>query len=134
MSKRRRDAGGRFISEALTGGTGDVKPNVATWRVSGTVVDDAVTVEIQLPIGRIGTRRDRAQVFELLKIFWFLGIDDVELETDDLEFATLSLIQLAVDGTAGSAAQLEAAVRNPATLAAVWRMQGLTTSGTSFPF
>lgn len=71
MSKRGR-------SNTLTGGTGDVKPQIltASTGVAGAI-DDYVVNVIVLPVPRIGMQKNRAMIMEVLKVWWYLAVDDI---------------------------------------------------------
>lgn len=62
--KRGRDS-------SLTGGTGDVNPQYLTTSATQSANDTTTTTQITLPIQRLPSG-NRAQVMEVLKVFYFL--------------------------------------------------------------
>ena len=60
-------------SKEITGGTGDVNPQILLVPVTQSAADVATTVEVILPIARLPTRKGRAIVFELLKVYGNFG-------------------------------------------------------------
>lgn len=67
MSKRGRMSGG-----SVTGGTGDIKPQVLTVATTNSVGPNIYSVgSVQLPIPRTGLAKGRAMVYEILKVWFF---------------------------------------------------------------
>lgn len=63
-----------LASSNLTGGTGDVKPQILTIINTQTAADTGTQSESVLPVPRIGSMQDRATVFEVLWVdFHYLG-------------------------------------------------------------
>jgi len=58
----------------LTGGTGDVKPQVLTAQTGFQSVPNAyVFSRIPLPVPRFGTQKGKATIFEFLKVSYYFG-------------------------------------------------------------
>ncbi len=77
MSKRARSSGG-----SLTGGTGDVKPQVMTITTPlSTAIDTYSIVQAALPVPRFGTMKTKATIIELLQVRWFLNLRDINDST-----------------------------------------------------
>ncbi len=57
-------------SKELTGGTGDVNPQILTTTATQTGADVETQIEIPLPIPRYSSKPNRAIVLEALKVFW----------------------------------------------------------------
>lgn len=60
----------------MTGGSGDVSPQLITAAVTMTAANTFTETTIAIPVNRVATRKGRATVLELLKIFWDLGVKD----------------------------------------------------------
>lgn len=89
--KRARTSGG-----SLTGGSGDVKPQILTLNTTPGNLDFYMVEQQTLPISRvgtIGTEPGTAQVFEILSVDWYLGIQD-QSDAINTKFATLSTTDL----------------------------------------
>lgn len=57
----------------LTGGTGDVNPQILTASVTQTAADTTTTLEIPIPIARFQQKKGKSIVFEILKIDYHFG-------------------------------------------------------------
>ena len=65
----------RKSKDTLTGGTKDVNPQwFGTPQVSVGTVGTAIQTAVPLPIQRLSSSSGRAQVMEVLKVEWHLGI------------------------------------------------------------
>lgn len=64
---RRTTAGDIY---ALTGGTGDVNPQFLTFDVIQSGADTTTTEQVNLPIDRMSQKGGRAQIIEVLKVFF----------------------------------------------------------------
>lgn len=120
MSKRRM----------LTGGTGDVKPQFFTG-TSGTAgaVDDYVVNELQLPVPRFGTQRNRATIFEILSLDWYIGIEDTDSAMSCFAFLTTSTNRS--DGDTSTRATAVNDLNDPKTIGFAMYERQFTTSGAS---
>ena len=67
MSKRSRN------DNSLTGGTGDVNPQYFTMEVSQTTANNTLSKAFPIPIQRLQQNSGRAQVMEVLKVFFDTG-------------------------------------------------------------
>lgn len=64
---------------SLTGGTGDVKPQILTLDTPFTTnINRVVAAKIPLPVSRITSRGKRAQILEILKVWFYPGLDNIE--------------------------------------------------------
>lgn len=72
MSKRKRDS--------LTGGTGDVKPQILTLASQlPAALNDYTVNQHLLPIPRFsGEPKNTATVFEILAVDWYIGEEDAQ--------------------------------------------------------
>lgn len=67
MPPKRQNTGGGSV----TGGTGDVKPQLLTFSLTQSAADTATTGEFPTPVPRAAFQQDKAQVMEILKVFFF---------------------------------------------------------------
>ncbi len=89
MPKRGTDGRFKTSGGSLTGGTGDVKPQILTIAVpaaSGT--DDYSSIEFAVPRIVMGSR-DSATIMEVLKCWFYIGINDT-LDTNHTVCGALS--------------------------------------------
>ena len=79
MSKRRRT--GDVAS--LTGGTGDVNPQILTLSIEQSAADTSTEAQFNLPVPRAATGgQNTAVVFEILKVLWiWTTISDPDSDT-----------------------------------------------------
>lgn len=66
----------RGRGDALTGGTGDVSPQLITQRVIMSAANTYTEATIPIPVARFQLRRGKSMVMELLKVYWDLGPSD----------------------------------------------------------
>ena len=70
--KKRRTMKRRRVSNDLTGGTGDVNPQLFSGKIATAVADTPITSAYITPISRLPKTGARATVMEILKVFvWF---------------------------------------------------------------
>lgn len=113
---------------AFTGGTGDVMPQIMTLSSGALTTASKYVVNQQaLPVPRLGSgSSDRATVFELLWVDWYLNIDDVGDLTAN-NFAYLSTSSLGrKTGDAATLAAFGADVLDPRSTAPVLVSKALT--------
>lgn len=84
MSKRGKMSGG-----SVTGGTGDVKPQIMTINSTQTAADTSTQTEFLVPVTKIPTS-ERATIIEILKIYWYTVITSAPAEADHAVIGTLS--------------------------------------------
>jgi len=76
--KRRRTDARKSSGGSVTGGTGDIKPQLLTVTTgSAGAADDYTTASIALPVPRFGGSKNKATIFEFLWVDWYLGMQDV---------------------------------------------------------
>lgn len=116
MYKRRRTDG------SLSGGTGDVNPQYLNAFVLESGSDTTTTTQIPLPIQRLPQGGPgRAQVMEVLKVWWDMPTAFAAGEADQSFLALLSTKSFGT--TAGQSTD--------STIISFWRwVKGITTSGT----
>ena len=101
--KRARSSGG-----SVTGGTGDIKPQIFTLNTGiAGAIDDYVVNQVSLPISRFGTVKNKTTVFEMLWVDWYLNINNI-LDNQTVEFAFLTTSTSRVDGLAATVLTLQA--------------------------
>lgn len=69
----------RTSRDTLTGGTGDVNPQIFTVRGVQPTPDSAATFAFPVPVPRYGATKTKATVMEILRVDWIL--DDVSIAT-----------------------------------------------------
>lgn len=111
-AKRARSTGG-----SVTGGTGDVKPQILTL-TSREMVNSAYAVEtFALPVARFGsTVKTKATVFEILSVDWYLSMG-VQLDGTHTNWAFLSTTTARVQDEGAVLADLAVDAANPRTIA-----------------
>lgn len=125
MSKRARGGG------SVTGGTGDVKPQILTISSGqATAADDYVTDRLPLPVPRFGTMKSKATILEFLWVDWYIDIRDIG-DTTSISWAFLSTTALRTDDETSTLATLNEDVLDPRTFALALLNRNFTTSGLS---
>ncbi len=120
----RRKSGG-----SVTGGTGDVKPQVLTITVpANSAADDYLVQQINLPVPRFGTMKTKATVFEFLWIDWYLNLVD-STDPAAVDFAFLATQQLRSNAETATINSFVTDVADPTSFAAVYRSTTLSTNG-----
>ncbi len=122
--KRARTSGG-----SVTGGTGDIKPQIFTVN-SGLAgaVDDYTIFQHILPVPRFGTMKTKATVMELLKVDWYLSpatLSDTQITT--WGFLTTSTNR--VSGETALITDLRDDLNDPKVFALAVHSTTITTSG-----
>lgn len=99
MSKRGKMSGG-----SVTGGTGDIKPQLLTAQATQPAVNQYGITNINLPVPRFGGNRSKATIFEILKVFFYFGIaDDADLlHVQFMHLATTDLGRASGDTSSGA--------------------------------
>lgn len=72
MKRRRLNGGG-----SVTGGTGDIKPQILTIQGTQGGADDYKVTQVNLPVPRFGMSQPKATIFEILKVMWYPGNQDI---------------------------------------------------------
>lgn len=112
MTKRSRSSDGRY----LTGGTGDVKPQILTLDTGLNTAGEYIVTEHNLPVARIGASKDRATVLEILRVTWYDAIEDLD-DPVMLAGCYLTTSPNVSTGVAADLATISADVRDPNTFA-----------------
>lgn len=126
--KRARTSGG-----SVTGGTGDVKPQIFTMD-SGTAgaVNDYVVNRSILPVPRFGSMKTKATIFEILSVGWYLNIEDSQdVITSNWAFLTTSTTR--ADGDTATLASAALDVTDPRTFAFAFYGTNGAVARTQFP-
>lgn len=110
MTKRYRDG-------SLTGGTGDVSPQFLSIAATQSGADTSTTTSFSIPVQRLPTGA-RAQVMEVLKIFFMAG--NTQVEVDNTVNCFLSTTSFGTTATT---------ISEPRVFAAWSKQLVLTTSG-----
>ncbi len=91
MTKRRKDV--------LTGGSGDVKPQIMSINFQQPLADTSFSKSVNMPTARIGAQKDRATIMEVLKVWWYV-MDNKNQNSDTWIYLSTKSLQ-----AAGTAAQ-----------------------------
>lgn len=90
--KRARTSGG-----SVTGGTGDVKPQIFTIFTQNIAANTYGADRQPLPVPRFGTTKTKATIMEILKVYWYLGPEDSS-DVNNTKFAYLSTSSVRLTG------------------------------------
>jgi len=113
---------------SVTGGTGDIKPQILTM-VSGTSTAGQYNVIQQnLPVPRFGTMKTKATVFEILSLEWYPQLSDIA-DPDSVYFGYFATQQLRSTGDTTTGATVGTDVADPVTFGAFAVQKDFTTSG-----
>ncbi len=124
--KRSRTSGG-----SVTGGTGDIKPQVLTVSTTASAgTDDYSVQQVNLPVPRFGTMKTKATVFELLKIEYYPRIADV-VSVSKIYGMFFATQLLRAQNDTCTAATLAADVLDPVVFGYSLLSSTVTTSGSS---
>ena len=122
--KRARTSGG-----SVTGGTGDVKPQIFTMNTGiAGAPNDYVVNRVALPVPRFGSTKTKATIMEILWVHWYLALENLA-DSSVTEFGYLTTSTTHFDGEATSAVTMAADVEDPRTFAYVASSTGLVTTG-----
>ena len=123
-AKRARTDGG-----SITGGTGDVKPQILTMNTGkAAAIDDYVVNQVALPVPRFGTEKTKATIMELLSIDWYLSIRDT-IDTNATTWGFLSTNTTRVTGDTSTLITAAEDVEHPLTLGMTMEITAFSTSG-----
>lgn len=107
----------RTSKDTLTGGTGDVKPQIFTMNsgIAGAIDDYVVSAHV-LPIPRFGTQKAKATVMEILWVDWYLNVlNMLDNQTTEIGFLTTSTNR--TDGETANLTQFTVDINDPKTFA-----------------
>lgn len=128
--KRRRNASGQFTGGSVTGGTGDVKPQLMTVFIPrGASTSDYSTVEVPVPriiMSTAGT----ATIMEILKLYWYISVSDLA-DSDQVSAGFLSYRSLRTTNDATTLARYMEDTFNPSSFGNVIQSSVETTTGAS---
>lgn len=112
--KRSRGSDGRY----LTGGTGDVKPQILTLNTGQNAPGKYVLSQIALPVPRFGGQKNKATIMEILRIYWYPGLKDI-LEPVDILVAYLTTAPIRTTGDTVNATTIQDDAGDPFTIGMV---------------
>lgn len=113
----------------LAPGTGDVKPQLLSYTGSSNTTDNRTIVNIiNLPVPRFGTMKNKATIFEILKVYFYPGLDNT-IDPIYSNACYLSTQSIFGDDAATSQAILADLHQNPAVFASVQQVWLATVSG-----
>jgi len=122
MSKRAR---GSAASKMLTGGSGDVKPQILSIPRVLPSLDQTFSVPIAMPVPRVGVQQNKATITEILRCWIYIVGGDTSSET----WAYLSTISLRAGGATVTYANAMQQIADPHTFAGGGRTFLIVTSG-----
>lgn len=112
--KRARTSGG-----SVTGGTGDVKPQILTLSTGiAPAVGQYVVGQVSLPVARFGGMKTKTTVIEMLWVDWYLNLRNTA-DATTFEFGYLSTSSLRVTAETVNSVKMEEDVGDPRTFAYV---------------
>lgn len=112
-----------------TGGTGDVKPQIMTLSTGNVgAADDYVVNQLQLPVPRFGAQKNRATIFELLWVDWYVSPQD-QVDQTATHWAFLSTAVTRADADTATLATLQEDLEEPRNFAIAITQNAMTTSG-----
>lgn len=115
----------------LTGGSGDVKPQMITATTGLAAAGNQYVVNtIELPTVRTPQGSRRTSVYEILKVHWYLNVNNTG-DQGSGEFAFLTTRTDRKDGNASTLTSFEDDILDPRTFASALFVQNLTTSGSA---
>ncbi len=121
----------------MTGGTGDIKPQILTMSVEAGAVQDYRVNQIRLPTIRFGSRAGRATITELLRVWFYPAIEDA-LDTATINFAFIATTNLnRASADAVTQATIAADFLDTHIIATAGYVNAITTSGgvsTTWPY
>ena len=114
---------------SVTGGTGDIKPQILSAQSSTSVATTVYgSTQITLPVARIGQMKNRAMIMEVLKVYFFNGVTDARDGTAD-NFAVLTTAAIRASGDTSSLTTIQQDLDDPRVIAASFFSRSTTTSG-----
>ena len=116
--------------DTLTGGSGDVKPQLLTANTDFVAIDDYQVKTIHLPAPRFGAADDdRTPVWEILKVYFYLSIADQDPNINTICY--LSTSQIRVNGETVSLSTMSFDAHQPNNFAvALHNVNGASTNTT----
>jgi len=123
--KRARTSGG-----SVTGGTGDVKPQILTLTTGiAGAADDYVTAQLALPVPRFGGMKTKATIFELLRVDWYLSPENLGDATANQQWAFLSTVSTRASGDTSTLTEMVNDILDPRTFGLVSMSMLISTNG-----
>ncbi len=114
---------------SVTGGTGDVKPQILTLTTADLgAEDDYVVAEIALPVPRLGHYLGHSSVFEFLKVWFYVNIKDTA-DVLSNNFICLSTTQIRTSGDTCTLTTIQEDIQNTRVFAASLESRFFTTNG-----
>jgi len=127
--KRRRIGNGKSSGGSVTGGTGDIKPQMLSLTTGQAgAADDYVIAAVALPVPRFGGSKNKATIFEILWVDWYLSLEDVN-DVISQKWAWLSTAATRADAETSTLSSLIDDINDPRSFAPVFTQRSQTTSG-----
>jgi len=135
MSKRARGPDGRFGGGSVTGGTGDIKPQILTLSsTEAPAINEYAVANFRLPVSRFVGSRDVTTIVEMLKVWWYPNMEDTsDISADNFSFLTTATSRNS--GDTSTSVTFLADLNDSRTFANVlWATQGTITGATTITF
>ncbi len=78
------------MSRARSKGLGDINPQYLSAFTTSAAVNDYSIKQINLPVTRLGGSKNKAVVFEILSIDWYLAVGNIDSSITQTVFSFLS--------------------------------------------
>lgn len=115
----------------MTGGTGDVKPQILTLTTAiAPAINQYVVRQVALPVPRFGTLKTKATIMEMLRVDWYLGLRD-NGDINNAKSAFLSTNQIRGTGEAANNVTIENDAAETTVFAMAYRQGTFVVSGSS---
>jgi len=115
-----------------TGGTGDIMPQMMVFDSGSRTTDDYIVEKVALPVPRIGTMRNKATIYEILWVEWYLGIENLEdVTANSTQWGYLTTGTTRTTGLAATLDTLAEDVADPKVVSIAIQTSKKATSGAS---
>ena len=129
MSKRKRTSGG-----SVTGGTGDIKPQILTVQtIAAAAGDDYSVSQVNLPVPRFGTMKTKATVFEILSLRYYPIVADIA-DVTNTKAAYFATQALRTQNETCTLLTLASDITDPAVFGFVLTSKSISTNGGTVDF
>jgi len=116
----------------VTGGTGDIKPQLLTVAGANAVATTVYNVQqVSLPVAKVGFQKSKAQIVEILKVYFLMGTEDYANAADKIFWAFLTTNTNRANATTANVGNSVQDFDDSRTFAYAQMAVGATTSGVS---
>ncbi len=108
---------------------GDVNPQILTVSTGlAAAADDYAVNQVNLPVSRIGGSKTKAQVMEILRVDWFLALENA-LDFNSTDWGFLTTVTARGDGDLSTVGSEAADARDPLVFGMANIHRGVSTNG-----